>query len=51
MKWLIDLIVGLFKSIFQVNMENPIKESEEMYDYAETSFEHPDDVFSDSDWH
>lgn len=47
---LINLIVKLIKSIFQVSMENPIEESEEMIDVTEKYFDNPDDIFSDSDW-
>jgi len=49
MSSLIELIVKIFKAIFQVSMENPIEEKEEMKDVGET-FDNPDDYFSASDW-
>ena len=50
MGWLVKLIVGLFKSIFEVNMNNPYEEKEEMIDVSETNIDNPDDIFDDSDW-
>jgi hypothetical protein len=47
---IIKLIIGIFKSIFEVNMENPYEESEEMIDVSEKTFDNPDAVFTDSDW-
>jgi len=50
MKWLLQLILGLFKSVFEVSMENPIERKETMKDVGETQFDNPDDYFLDSDW-
>jgi len=47
---LIELIVGLLKTIFSVSMQNPIEVTEEMNDVGTTDFDNPDDMFSPSDW-
>jgi len=47
---IISLIIGLFKAIFSVSMDNPIEETEEMNDVGNTVFDNPDDAFNDSDW-
>lgn len=50
MKALIELIVGIFKAIFSVSMDNPYEEKEELHDVGKTNFDNPDDVFCSSDW-
>jgi len=47
---IIELIIGIFKALFSVSMENPIEETQEGI-YVGTKFENPDDYFSPSDWH
>jgi hypothetical protein len=50
MSKIIELIIGIFKALFSVSMENPIERKEKMTDVGNTQFENPDDYFLPSDW-
>ena len=49
MKWLIELVLGFFRIVFQTNMEHPYEEKEELKDVG-TQPDNPDDAFCPSDW-
>lgn len=51
MKFLLDLIVGLFRAVFSISMEHPIEEKETFQDVGKTQFDNPDDAFDSTDFH
>jgi len=50
MKALIELIIGLFKAMFEVSMDHPIEESKGVKDVGGTHTSNPDDMFCPTDW-
>ena len=50
MRWLVELVVGLFKAIFSVSMNNPIEKTDRMIDVGHPVYNSPDDIFSPEDW-
>jgi len=48
--WLVNLILGIIKSIFSEYVEHPVEKREELIDVSETNIDNPDDIFSDTDW-
>jgi hypothetical protein len=49
-KAIVELIVGIFKSIFEVSMEHPIDQTEGVRDVGKSHTDNPDDMFCPADW-
>jgi len=50
MAWLVDLVVGIFKALFEVSMDHPVEQKEEVRDVGRAMPDDPDDLFSPADW-
>lgn len=50
MAWLIELVKEIFRILFEVSMDHPYEEKEELKDVGDTAFDSPDGPFVASDW-
>ncbi len=50
MKFLVELVKGIFSAIFEVLMKNPRKERDKVEDIGRKQPDDPDKAFSDTDW-